>query len=203
MEILNFFREAMTWDEKIHGSLQRALNHGNIAKAVDVFKQNFKNADELVKFPSILEALEKALITCFQPVEQSGGVKDFHILTIPRATQLRQGDYDSIERAVQAKSFYKDGKWDLDVLGDRDLRRALLIALMKNFTNQERLFNQNIDKIDRGFLSVHEEILRGAAASATEFFREQGNKVRAREIEQAYLATPDVVVDKSSRKNIA
>ncbi|HPL92699.1 MAG TPA: hypothetical protein PLB38_00235 [bacterium] len=233
MKVLNFFREGMNWDEKIHGGLVRALNQGNIAKAVDIFQQNFKNADDLVKFPSILAALEKTMIACFQPVEQSSGGKDFHILAIPRATQLRQvflngtrpefkkilaspelaaavrsfivrqlkqGDYDSIERAIRAKSFLVE---HMDVLGDRELRRSLLIALMKNFTNSERLYKQNIDKIGRGFLSGHEEFFESVAAKVVEFFRKRGDEIRAREIEQVYLGNPDVASKKSSSKNIA
>lgn len=233
MKVLNFFREAMTWDEKIHGSLERALNQGNIAKAVDIFQQNFKNADELVKFPSIMEALENALITCFKPVEQSGGGKDFHILTIPRATELRQsflsgtrpefkkilaspelaeavhsfilnqlkqGDFDSIERAIRAKSFYGVG---LDVVGDHELRIALIVALTNNFIDEERLRKQNIDKINRVFLPGHEDFLRSVAMKSVDFFRTNGNEIRAIEIEQAYLANLEDSSNKSSKKNIA
>lgn len=217
MQVLNFLKENLIWDENIHGRLVQFLNAGQIYKAIDIYHANFNNNKELLKFPTILDAIKKSLLDCFKKVQMHDKTFDYHVLTLERVKtikeiflkgdapefkailqspefvgelrsfiifQLNTGSLDGIDQAIQAKNLLNQ---DLDCWADKDLRRALMSSLLRNFVNEEKVFADTIEKIRKSFLDKYPQILIGAAISAAEYWRDRSNKERSREIYRNYL----------------
>lgn len=220
MKVLEKISESFAWN-KDHQKLVSYLENKEVDKAITLSKQLFSHYEEVAKFPTIIEAAQQCFSNCFI---QNREDKSFHVLAFEKAknirdaffsgenkhflniekilpvlknfiiSNLKKGDFDSIDQAIKVHREFLGT--NLDVVSDKDFRRAIVQALFINLTNEERLYKHNIDKIVKAFLWDKEYFLKGAASSAVEFWHDKGRSDRAREINSKYLWNPDSHLDK-------
>jgi hypothetical protein len=82
---------------------------------------------------------------------------------------LKNGTLDSIKLAVDAKNEF--GVEAFEDMGDPSFQLAVVKGLHFNMLNDDRLYENNIEKIKNNFLSGQEHLLRKAASLAIEKLR--------------------------------
>lgn len=181
-------------DSPDYKTLLAYLTKQDIDAAIS-FKIDSHFSDErIAKSPGLRKAAKKLMLDLFNPAEQR-----LDSLVLEKAIRLKQhffgeeddvffkderfvfslkmfvlrnlknGSFESLKSAVEAKNEFALKQFD--GMSDPVFQEAVIRGLHFNMLNDDRLYENNIEKIRSNFLSGQEHLLRKAASLAVEKLR--------------------------------